>query len=292
MDSRDIKEEPRIDNQFLESMFIMQEDLIKSYVRIESIPAPPIDINTKKSQSLIKDFSARIIEELSEGFESYEAIFKSLEDNQLYFNRTPRDFEALVKDFQNLQNLSEELSDAIHFYLELLIYVNIGPSDILSYIEKFVPEVILEKSLFQEILEDVMDTGAILIKNKYPEIDIYRQSINQIDLYQIAEDFTFKVTHHKLKTLGSVLTMNGLMVHQCILWDITHHINIARNFLKNKPWKQTQMLTQESAFQGELVLGFIILMGYLKILGGNPELVYYIYFKKNLVNRFRIESKY
>ena len=84
MDSRDIKEEPRIDNQFLESMFLMQEDLIKSYVRIESIPAPPIDINTKKSQSLIKDFSARIIEELSEGFESYEAIFKSLEDNQLY----------------------------------------------------------------------------------------------------------------------------------------------------------------------------------------------------------------
>ena len=86
--------------------------------------------------------------------------------------------------------------------------------------------------------------------------------------------------------------MNGEVLHKCILWDITHHINIARNFLKNKPWKQTQMLTQEAAFQGELVKGFILLMGYLAILGGDAGLVYYLYFKKNLVNRFRIESKY
>lgn len=292
MDSRDIKEEPRIDSHYLESMFLMQEDLIKSYSRIENIPLPPIDVNTKKSQSIIKDFSARIIEELSEGFESYEAIYQSLSTHQLFFNRSPRDFEEVVRSFQNLQNLSEELADAIHFYLELLIYVNVGPDDIISYIEKFVPEVVIEKSLFQETITDIMETGSILIRRKYPEVDIFKQSINQVDLYKVAEDFDFGITHPKLKTLGSVITMNGEVLHKCILWDITHHINIARNFLKNKPWKQTQMLTQEAAFQGELVRGFILLMGYLAILGGDAGLVYYLYFKKNLVNRFRIESKY
>ena len=203
-----------------------------------------------------------------------------------------RFLDELVRSFQNLQNLSEELSDALHFYLELLIYINIDTDDIISYIEKFVPEVVLERSIFDEKLANIMDTGGILISKRYPEVEIFKQSINQIDLYDKASYFDFNVTFPKLKTLGSVITIGGLPLHKCILWDITHHINIARNFLKNKPWKQTQMLTQESAFQGELVRGFIILMGYLKVLGGNPELVYYIYFKKNLVNRFRIESKY
>ena len=78
MDSRDIKDEPIIDSQFLESMFLMQRDLISNYSRIEGIPLPPIDVNTKKSQTLIKDFSARIVEELSEGFESYEEIFRRI----------------------------------------------------------------------------------------------------------------------------------------------------------------------------------------------------------------------
>ena len=69
-------------------------------------------------------------------------------------------------------------------------------------------------------------------------------------------------------------------------------MNISRNFLKNKPWKQSQMMTNESAYQEEIVKSFILFLGTLNIMGVNGSNLYYIYFKKNKINQFRIKSKY
>lgn len=65
-----------------------------------------------------------------------------------------------------------------------------------------------------------------------------------------------------------------------ILWKITHHLNIARNFLKNKPWKQSQVMTQELKYQAELVKAFIYFCGYLGWIGMDSKEVFYIYFKR------------
>ena len=74
MDSRDIKEEPGIipDYKYLEEIYQMQKNLLSGYIGIEGLPQYPVDINTKASQTLLKDFTARVIEELSEGYESFE----------------------------------------------------------------------------------------------------------------------------------------------------------------------------------------------------------------------------
>ena len=83
MDSRDIIQEPGIipGDKYLEEIYSMQKELLSGYIGIEGLPQYPIDINTKASQSLLKDFTARVVEELSEGYESFQAISESMSKN-------------------------------------------------------------------------------------------------------------------------------------------------------------------------------------------------------------------
>lgn len=62
-------------------------------------------------------------------------------------------------------------------------------------------------------------------------------------------------------------------------------LNIARNFLKNKPWKQSQMMTNEGAYQEEIVKAFILMMGLFLAMGISPENLYFLYLKRiELIN--------
>lgn len=69
-------------------------------------------------------------------------------------------------------------------------------------------------------------------------------------------------------------------------------LSVARNFLKNKPWKQTGEMTDEKAYQSEVVIGFIEYLGYLKFVGMDAQSAYVLRFKKHLVNVFRQNSQY
>lgn len=66
----------------------------------------------------------------------------------------------------------------------------------------------------------------------------------------------------------------------------------AMNCLKNKPWKQTHMLTDTTKYQEHIVRTFELFVNVLFLVGLNPWEIYDIYFKKNEVNKFRQRSKY
>ena len=83
MDSRDIQEMPEkvFDGQYLEKIYELQKELLDGYIGIEGLPQYPININSKKSQVLIKDFVGRVIEELAEGYESMLEVVKLTKKN-------------------------------------------------------------------------------------------------------------------------------------------------------------------------------------------------------------------
>lgn len=139
MDSRDIIQEPGIiqGDKYLEEIYSMQKELLSGYIGIEGLPQYPIDINTKASQSLLKDFTARVVEELSEGYESFQAISESMSKNHWELANGNCEDSIYIELLNNLQNANEENADAIHFFVELLIYANVGPEDIMSYMEKY-----------------------------------------------------------------------------------------------------------------------------------------------------------
>lgn len=76
-------------------------------------------------------------------------------------------------------------------------------------------------------------------------------------------------------------------------WETIYYLGIMCNTLKNKPWKQTQMLTDKTKFEKYLQTAWGYFIATLFVNGlHDVEDIYNLYFKKNQVNQFRIRSKY
>ena len=69
-------------------------------------------------------------------------------------------------------------------------------------------------------------------------------------------------------------------------------LGISMNFLKNKPWKQSHMLTDTTRFKSSLVNTFYYFLTMMASFGIGSEEMYDLYTRKNKVNQFRQDSKY
>jgi len=262
MDIRDIKETVIYPGgKAFEHLFELQLVLVDHYTKIEKLPSYPIDINTKIGQDIIKDFSARIIEELGEGFESYLLMLDMFHMGILEKEMIP-----------HLQNFNEEMADALHFWLELMIFSGYGCKDLMVWINQGTSHGLLEhwlavgKETVQAETNAKRFPGRWVIKDHLLEDEFLRG--------------------------GRLLGKERRDMMKQLLWDITYHLQIARNTLKNKPWKQTQMVTDKGQYETQMTQVALALFKFLAFTGFSPESIYTIYYKKNKVNQFRIESKY
>lgn len=289
MDIRNIKENPPVveDDKYLEAIYDLQKKLMEGYIgKIEkNLPPYPISINSGKGQVVLKDFSSRVIEETAEGYESTSAALELL--NKYGYNidsMTPEHFDMLIN---HLQNSNEEQADAFAFFVELMLYANIEPEDIYAYIRK----VIGYPADAPIILNDIMDLGyRYIIQEGWSEL--------QINLFRIVEDYQLENHHKNVEHVNSYIpgfrNMNDELHanEDHMLWKVAYHLNVSRNYLKNKTWKQTQELTDGLRYQAEVVQGFIAYCGYLKAMGFTDENFFVLFFKKHMVNRFRQNSGY
>lgn len=284
MDSRDIKEEPKQTNNKLEEIFSLQKDLIDGYIKIESLPQYPINIQSKSSQTLIKDFVGRVIEELSESYESLMVIDSIIQNticlNGELRNISEKDSEKILSE---LQNASEEISDALHFFVELLIYTDISASDIYDYVKNHSSFELSENKLFEAMILGSGYLGSYSeLSNNYPRI-----YLNNLPLFQ-NKDIDWGLRQFGLAYNQELFNINL----KCYFWDITHYLNLARNCLKNKPWKQSQMLTDSAKFRDYLIKSFILFLGTCYSMNLSSDNLYRNYFKKNKINLFRQKSHY
>lgn len=284
MDIRDIKQEPPVIEygKYLEKIYELQKELLDSYIKIEGLPQYPIDVNTKKSQVILKDFTGRVIEELAEGYESHLEVMKIMDS--VGENLSLLSQEKYDMMISHLQNLNEEQADAMHFMIELLIYANIQPEDIYSWMEKKAKE--LNLYIIQpkpDIIRAAMYLG---IEQSREDYYTDRPCRPYFLPFESDDDVLQYIPGGREYNREYVLTMRKS------LWDITYALNIARNCLKNKPWKQSGVMTNELLYQSLLVEAFVYMMGYYARLGINSEQLFYLYFKKNQINKFRIQSLY
>jgi len=66
----------------------------------------------------------------------------------------------------------------------------------------------------------------------------------------------------------------------------------ASHCLKNSPWKQSHVLTDENHFYEEISDAFHFFVELCAMVGLSAEDLYRLYFKKSEVNKFRQESAY
>jgi len=192
----------------------LQKGLVRDYAKIEKLPAYPLNLDLKDSQTLLKDFISRAVEELAE---AYEQI-------------------TVHKDFQLFY---EELADTLHFMVETMIFSG------------HLPDFVGPKML-----------------------DI------------IAENAVEKPGTAKSKDIN----FTALAIW---MWDVTYLLNLARNVFRNKPWKQTQVITKQPEYILLLRKAFsTFIYGMTNVVGLSKEEIFAEYYKKNQINRFRIKSKY
>ena len=278
MDVRNIREEvPNIkETEVLPQMYTLGLEQLNGYRQIESLPEYPLDINNPKSQVILKDFIGRVIEELTEGFESTNEVFDLC--SKKGWNMEMLNEEEHQSILNSLANANEEQADALGFFFTLLAYSNILPEDILSYNKA--------KDLFE-----VMAIGVKELVIKYSDY----HNLLKFDIIR-KEDFyedEGKWEHINSYTPG-FHQMNELSheAEKLYLWEVIYELNKARNFLKCRPWKQTQVMTKEIDFQESLVKAFYLYMGFLAMNGFTPLGLFGLFFKKQRLNRWRQQTNY
>lgn len=206
MNITDIDNTNEIPDNIWEAIWEKQLALIEKYKDIEGMPTILDDIKTNiqtaKGQAVIKDFAWRVTEELTEADEAIY-LFKSS--------------DKIEWDGSQLKlHYIEEVTDALHFFVELAIIAGFK-----------------------------------------------------------ASDFTISQIPRKVNS-----------------YDVIYQLGLAMNTLKNKKWKQSQMLTDVPKFTTYIEATFENLIHLFYCQGLANDDIYQMYFKKNAVNNFRIKSKY
>lgn len=219
MNINDIEKTNDIPADIWKAIWDKQRQLADKYKDIEGmgdlLDTIPTNVDTLKGQRWIKDFAWRVTEELTEADEAkfeLEELMDPLSSES--WDRLDDDEKETATQLK--QHYLEEVTDALHFFVELCIIAGYEPE------------------FFNEIT-------ALGERNSY---------------------------------------------------DVIYQMGLMCNCLKNKPWKQTQMLTDRKKFEGYLFAAFDNLVKLFYNEGLADVDIYQFYFKKNAVNQFRIRSKY
>lgn len=259
MDIRDITTVPLPNKgETFVSIFKLQKDLLEEYLKIEKFRPWPWDIDIPEDQKAIKDFIARVVEELGEGYESYLKVYWAYVNNSLTR-------ELIIN---NIFNLNEEIADALHFMMELFIVTDITHKDLVEWGISFnFPDIAIED---YNNLYTIFDNTTPLNTTTTPEVVL-----------------------PELSGLGGLEISNKQLVNLSKwCWEVTYHLQLARNTLKNKPWKQTHMRSDKRVFVTEMGYALRSFISLTKSIGINEQNLYSLYYKKNMINKFRIQSKY
>ncbi len=211
--------EEKIEGDLLKAIFDRQKSLMGKYHDIElksgllQTEDCPVNLDDKRGQARIKDFSWRVTEELGEALDA----------------RTNKD------------HYQEELIDGLHFLTELTIlagkdYNTILPWDIPSYDE--------------DHLRDLVENAKEVISEKFS---------------------------------GTLDFWVSRLIEQLAMMC---------NCLKNKPWKQSMMKTDQEAFYKRLTEVWVCYITILVVSGMDADSIATTYLKKSQVNKFRIRSAY
>lgn len=285
MDIRNIKiEAPGLSEGHLEFLYEKGEEQLKAYKVIDDYGKYPMDVNTRKSQVILKDFIGRIIEELFEGYESMEQVVSILSEKG--FNVGLLVNQECIDVLNGLQNANEEQADALGFFISTLLFSNILPEDIYSYGAKILDRrpsnlnELISLGANRLYLDGVVD----LTTKKYPIFnDIMMWWLQdkgyKSDLFEYTAGF-----HH--------VSSSELEDERNQLWLVVYELNKARNLLKNRPWKQTEVMTKELEFQESLVKSFLYYLGYLADRGFDQDKIVTLFNRKQALNLWRINSGY
>ena len=111
-------------------------------------------------------------------------------------------------------------------------------------------------------------------------------------IHFLAECFLLIGKEPELEIDGLEEACNPFEDYDAAVLDCVYHLGMVGNTLKNKKWKQTQMLTDKPKFLKHLNQAWEKLFMSLYASGCDSYMIYNFYFKKAEVNTFRQRTNY
>ena len=270
---------PMLSGKSLEHIFRLQEGLMQGYLEVEDdFPKWPLDLRQKKSHHFIRDLMGRITEELVEAADKYEELSKAILSNQ---SLKPGELSEI------LAACNEEMADALHFFIELLIFVTIDENSIKAYYRKCLEENLIPESIYDDsnLLGTVL-SYAIYCNNK---MGLNLRGMNAKSIAPETHHFEDSNCTKGFRNFHPAYLNNLVQIN----WFLIRKLYIAQNKnLKNKPWKKQESEVNIGIFQLDLMEAFLAFMQLLVYLGLDEMAVYEIYAKKNLINTERQKNNY
>lgn len=228
-----------VSGDMLEAIFKRQNELMIKYHDIElrsglmQTEDCPVNLDDKRGQARIKDYSWRVTEELGEAL------------------------DARMQD--DLPHFKEELIDGLHFLTELSILSGIGVDN---------------------IIRNGIDYWEEKEGNSWASGVLWDSVVGEA---------------YDLDKLRGLLHLAGYLYDDFELEErissFVMHIGMTCNCLKNKPWKQSNMITDKEAFYKSLGATWISYISILMITMDAEEICD-TYLRKSQVNKFRQRSNY
>lgn len=267
--------EPFNKGKLMEGIFDYQKCLMAVYEEKGMIPKLPININDRAHQSFIKSTIADVIEELAEADSAYDPIKHSMVNDDLR--------KLIGKLNEPLIEYTNELADALHFFVELLICVGIDANEMLDYYK-----VTLEEKNLSEAL---MTEDALLTSMRYARhINITETPI--LHLKQQAYKVINQSDYEKLHIGGWFLHPELIPFFDSYNWSVTKNLKLAGHKLKKKAWRVKEIETELRPFYSNIMEAWIYFTLLLDMIGMDEKSIYTRYEKKNIINQERAESKY
>ena len=198
--------------------------------------------------------------EVSNGLCLYEQIPADIDDSKAQARIKDMSWRALEEVAEALEafdkgeiiHFHEELADALHFLVEKYLLTDFYPYQPESCTRYFPLEAMKPQSNLNSWFKAVD-----------PKISraIGESKLNRNEIYHAAAEYT----------VATGLTCNCL---------------------KNKPWKQSQVLTDEQYFRSKLIEEFNAFIRLCFTAGLDDRKLYDMYIRKNQVNHFRQKSNY
>lgn len=250
-------------------LFALYEEMFIPYRLLQQLPQAPIIIDKRSSQVILREIIGYLCEEASEAITVMEQIteecYKPESDHKL--------IEGLFREY------NEELADILHFLVKLLIYSNIDATSIKSYYLALTTERSLSNLYFPAHTLDTTFGIALFMNSMDGRLTYLGKEI------LFGRDETF------LKA-GTKVSIEILLEHKALMFEVIHNLNKACNTLKNKPWKQTETPTDIGKYQLYLMEAWLWLFKYYQFVGLDAQSLFSIFWYKNRLNLKRIEQKY
>lgn len=239
----------------LKTMFEAKETLLVNYYNAEKLKFKwsESNIHTRETQNWVRESMGCLIEEIFEAKTVLDYGLEIIKDDPI----KQKGVDRITQDYR------EEQADVLHFWVEVFLFSGLNYYDITLYYY----DLFEEKGLSRNNLDGfflAMDYANYLnfTVKTYPGSPL----ISLVKIPLVAD-------------FGNKYLLNSL-----------HYLNIARNQLKNKYWKTSEVDTNAEAYFKPLMEAFIYYTMYLNIIGFKPSDIIEDYLKKNLVNQERIKK--